>query len=188
MKEYVASRKLSKKLYKRLRKKHRRYTYGMAVFAVILLVMAATVASHLARLNSREQFVEYIPLGVAVILLFSIPACLVYAAAISGGREALLTQGEKCVPTGQEFVLRRENIEYRMRYEDIRSITAEERSGRLALCGAYQVLQYPAPDAQTPYLSCTVDDPPLYLYEYYPEFAQLREELRAHVRPDVYRA
>lgn len=94
-------------------------------------------------------------------ILFIIAAVLVRAAAISGGREVLMSRlAERCFFTDDSFVLEYipnphettayECIRFQMKHRELLKAVCEERFGRLAL----------------------------YVYGYYREFDTIKERLR----------
>lgn len=188
MKEYIADPKIGKALYKRTKKLYKRYKYGMPVMLLILAVMVIVDIRMLMRSENESQIGEILILAAGVDIFFLLAAALVRAAAISGGREVLMSRlAERCFFTEDSFVLEYvpnahettayESIRFQMNYRDIRQIQDEEKLGRAALYGPYQVYKYRTRNSENGMDSYVISDMPLYIYGYYMEFDEIKRRL-----------
>lgn len=188
MKEYVADQKIGKALYRRVKKSYKRYTYGMLVFACIVLIMLICNASLLMRAEDASQIPEIMIFVLGEDGLFFIALALVRALAISGGRKALLSRlAEKCYFTDASFILEYvprptetteyELIQFEFEYRNIQKVVDEDRLGRLALYGTYNVFKYRTSFAKGDADWCTISDMPLYVYAYYEEFDEIKSRM-----------
>lgn len=139
------------------------------------------------RMEHPSQFGEILVLALAVDGLYLIAAALVRALAISGGREILMARAaESCSFTERALIIEyvpnvRESAQYnRIRYIlpyfRIRTIEEERDKGRIVLYGTYEVTKY-RKRANEPDTHFIVSDLPIFLYEYYPEFEEIRARL-----------
>lgn len=65
-----------------------------------------------------------------------------------------------------------------MKHRELLKAVCEERFGRLALYGSYQVFKYRTQDSENGMDSYVISDMPLYVYGYYREFDTIKERLR----------
>ena len=106
MKVYIADRKSGKQLYKRTKKLYKRYKYGTLIMTGILLIMIVLDLWMIWRTEDRSHLGGTLILCFGADILFIIAAVLARAAAISGGREVLMSRlAEKCFFTDDSFVL-----------------------------------------------------------------------------------
>lgn len=189
MKVYIADRKSGKQLYKRTKKLYKRYKYGMLLMTVILLIMIALDLWMIWRTEGRGNLGETMILCFGADILFIIAVMLVRAAAISGGREVLMSRlAERCFFTDDSFVMEYipnphettayECIRFQMKQQGILKAVHEEKFGRLALYGSYRVFKYRTRDSENGMDSYMISDMPLYVYGYYREFDAIKERLR----------
>lgn len=193
MREYIADKKLGKKLYHQKRKLYKRYKIGMIAMLVFLLLMILLNLRNVQEAESNYQMIEILFVGIGFDVVFIIGACFARALAISGGREVLMSRmSEKCMFTDDYFVLayvphvhettQYERIQFQIRYSDIEKIEEEDLVGRLAIYGAYKTLKYRTVNSEERVDSYMVSDMPLYVYGYYEEFDSLKKELRKKVQ------
>lgn len=193
MKEYIADKKLGKKLYYQKRKLYKRYKIGMIIMVVFLLLMIVINLRNVQEAENNYQIVEILFVGIGFDIVFVIGACLARALAISGGREVMMSRlSEKCMFTDNHFVLEYvphvhetteyERIQFQIKYSDIEKIEEEDLVGRLAIYGAYKTLKYRTVNSEERVDSYIVSDMPLYVYGYYEEFDSLKKELRKRVQ------
>lgn len=189
MKVYIADRKSGKQLYKRTKKLYKRYKYGTLIMTGILLIMIALDLWMIWRTEDRSHLGGTLILCFGADILFIIAAVLARAAAISGGREVLMSRlAEKCFFTDDSFVLEYipnphettayECIRFQMKHRELLKAVCEERFGRLALYGSYRVFKYRTQDSENGMDSYVISDMPLYVYGYYREFDTIKERLR----------
>ena len=130
MKEYIADRQSGKELY--------RYKYGTAIMWCMLLCMVVLNLWMIQRTESMEHITAALLLGLGPDVILIIEAVLARAAAVSGGREVLMSRGaERCFFLNQSFVLEYvpnvhettvyESVRFDMKYEDIERIVEEEK-------------------------------------------------------------
>ena len=138
MKEYIADRKSGKELYKRTRKLYKRYKYGTAIMWCMLLCMVVLNLWMIQRTESMEHITAALMLGLGPDVILIIAAVLARAAAVSGGREVLMSRvAERCFFLNQSFVREYvpnvhettvyESVRFDMKYEDIERIVEEEK-------------------------------------------------------------
>ncbi len=189
MKVYIADRKSGKQLYKRTKKLYKRYKYGTLIMTGILLIMIVLDLWMIWRTEDRSHLGGTLILCFGADILFIIAAVLARAAAISGGREVLMSRlAEKCFFTDDSFVLEYipnphettayECIRFQMKHRELLKAVCEERFGRLALYGSYRVFKYRTQDSENGMDSYVISDMPLYVYGYYREFDTIKERLR----------
>ena len=180
MKEYIADRQSGKELY--------RYKYGTAIMWCMLLCMVVLNLWMIQRTESMEHITAALMLGLGPDVILIIAAVLARAAAVSGGREVLMSRvAERCFFLDQSFVLEYvpnvhettvyESVRFDMKYEDIERIVEEEKFGRLTIYGAYKVSKYRMKDSEKGMDSYIVSDMPLYVYGYYREFSEVKNRL-----------
>ena len=180
MKEYIADRQSGKELY--------RYKYGTAIMWCMLLCMVVLNLWMIQRTESMEHITAALLLGLGPDVILIIAAVLARAAAVSGGREVLMSRvAERCFFLDQSFVLEYvpnvhettvyESVRFDMKYEDIERIVEEEKFGRLTIYGAYKVSKYRMKDSEKGMDSYIVSDMPLYVYGYYREFSEVKNRL-----------
>ena len=130
MKEYIADRQSGKELY--------RYKYGTAIMWCMLLCMVVLNLWMIQRTESMEHITAALMLGLGPDVILIIAAVLARAAAVSGGREVLMSRvAERCFFLDQSFVLEYvpnvhettvyESVRFDMKYEDIERIVEEEK-------------------------------------------------------------
>ena len=135
------------------------------------------------------SFIMRILLDICLVIYLLACAVLVRAAAISGGREVLMSRlAERCFFTDDSFVLEYipnphettayECIRFQMKHRELLKAVCEERFGRLALYGSYRVFKYRRQDSENGMDSYVISDMPLYVYGYYREFDTIKERLR----------
>ena len=135
-----------------------------------------------------EHITAALMLGLGPDVILIIAAVLARAAAVSGGREVLMSRvAERCFFLDQSFVLEYvpnvhettvyESVRFDMKYEDIERIVEEEKFGRLTIYGAYKVSKYRMKDSEKGMDSYIVSDMPLYVYGYYREFSEVKNRL-----------
>lgn len=113
-------------------------------------------------------------LDICLVIYLLACAVLVRAAAISGGREVLMSRlAERCFFTDDSFVLEYipnphettayECIRFQMKHRELLKAVCEERFGRLALYGSYRVFKYRTQDLENGMDSYVISDMPLYV-------------------------
>lgn len=189
MREYIADVNMGKKLYRQCRKNYKRYSYGIGialVFLVVTLLLNVWLPSHT---HSPEGITGslLIGLGFEVPLLFGI--ALGYAVAVSGGREMFSRNGEKTTFTDEGFIVEYypsafettefECIESHMAFKAIKSVTYDERCARLSIMGDYEIKKYRTLQKHAErgnMVSYYVTSGLVYIYAYYPEFESVKKE------------
>ena len=154
----------------------------------MLLCMVVLNLWMIQRTESMEHITAALMLGLGPDVILIIAAVLARAAAVSGGREVLMSRvAERCFFLDQSFVLEYvpnvhettvyESVRFDMKYEDIERIVEEEKFGRLTIYGAYKVSKYRMKDSEKGMDSYIVSDMPLYVYGYYREFSEVKNRL-----------
>lgn len=188
MQEFVADKKIGKKLYKQKRKQYARYKTGMTAAALLVIGLIAVNFFILMHASDSRQVLEGLLIGIGFDVVFFIGICFARALAVSGGREVLMSRmAERCWFTEEAFILEYipgmheragcKKIQYRMEYRDMEKVTDDSVHGRMALFGKYTVLKYQELDENRASDSYEVSDMPVYIYEYYKDYDLLKNKL-----------
>ncbi len=183
MQEFTASVKNEKKLYRKVRKKYRRWVVGNIGVMICIGLMVAIFALIINK-SGAEFTLDILVVGIGVCFIPLLIALFCRALAVSGGREVLLNRlADKVVLTEKYLFMEyvphaRETVEfdyvrYRMKYEDIEMLEYQEEKGRLKIAGYYQILRYrQIKFGETPdnFVVENVTNRPFYLYAHYDSF------------------
>lgn len=179
MQEFAADRRREKQLYRRIRKKYKRWIYGNIGMLVCILMIVLIFLWISARVGGFTPEVFVVGAGVSFFpFLFG---CICRAWAGSGGREVLLNRiSDKVVLAADYMAMEyiphaRETAEfgyisYKIYYADIETLEYQEDKGRLKISGSYTITRYrQAAQGEMPgnVQKENVTDRPFYLYEHY---------------------
>ncbi len=188
MKEYVADKKLGKKLYRLKRKNFKRYKIGLLVSLVMLFIIVSINILLAGKGESSTQSLENVIVGIGFCIIPFFIGILAYALAITGGREVLMSRiEERCIITKEQILVQYipnphettvyKKIVFQINREDIDKIVEEERYGRMVIYGHYRMLKYRNINDQMAAESLYITDMPLYIYGYYKDFNAMKTEL-----------
>lgn len=186
MEEFVADQKLGKKLYRSIHKNFKRWRYGTLLAFVFLLLGIGEAVWVVKKASGAEAGGVFI-IAVAGLILPVLFACISFAAAASGGREALGNRiGERVILTDGQIILEyvpraRETteydcIQYRIGFDRVTELVYQRRLGRLQIIGDYEIRRYRnhiRGDIPANVNRQAVNGKSFYLYAYYEDFNML---------------
>lgn len=186
--EFKANRKNEKRLYKRIRKKYKRWTYGNMGVLICIAVIAG-----LFIWVSKNGGVSFDALVVSMGISF-VPfllLCFMWAIAISGGREVLFNRiSDQLVLKENDFSMEyipqaRETAEfgyiiYQMEYRQIKALIDYRELRYVEVYGEYQILRYHQADREEAPGNVQVEhkyEEPFRLYGHYENYEKCMEEI-----------
>lgn len=188
MQEYIADLKEQKYIYRKIRKKYKRWVYGnigMLLCISLIIVVFLWISD-----RSGEFTMEVFIVGTAVNLFPFLIGSMCRAWAISGGREITWRKSEKIILSDDSFIMEYvpkririmdpEQICYKIRYSDIKSMEYQEDKMCLKVCGDYQIVCYLRKnlgDSPGNMEITEIIDKPFYLYSYYEHFNECMEQI-----------
>lgn len=190
MREFTADRKVGKKLYKRCRKNYKRYRVGSIITLILIAAIVIFDAMMVSHGENAREMAEIMIVCLCFDIVFFIVTAIVWAAAVSGGRDVLMNRlSEKCtfyddrfeieyVPNPAVETSEFKRIVFKMPYGNVTGVSDEVRErGKLVISGRYEILKYRSSDMWDSKVERTVEyNLPISIYAYYIDFEEMYRE------------
>lgn len=186
--EFKANRKNEKRLYKRIRKKYKRWTYGNIGVLVCLAVIVGLFIW--VGKNGGVSF-DALVISIGISFVPFLLLCFMRAIAVSGGREVLFNRisdqlvlkendfSMEYIPQAREMVAYGYII-YQMEYRQIKALVDYRERGYVEVYGEYQIRRYHQADMGDVPGNVQVEhkyEEPFRLYGHYENFEKCMEEI-----------